>query len=693
MYESHNPGFCYHSNGAIKESGPVSSAPEQGTLDSDDSYEFVKAMLFTERELDVEKLVCLHLLAAYTTNYEVDRLPQSDTRLSSRFHRGLISLSSGHRWPTERSLERFFALLRNRRRLNLGESGSSGLERRCCSSGARDNAEVLQALSARSEAVEGARRAPMIPAHVCAVLGAYSDRSKVGASFSKDPRSARAFNEGGIAGDLRSEREEAEEPAVSVTSFPSFRSDTKIDRSLTMLRQKPWKNVDSVKNVGSVNRPRSRNELTTIKPSCTMLRSSSSKSGYEELDSRRFQRDRGSVSSSSSFDLAGGSPRQRKTLKYRRSVYLNSPLRSFALKNQEFRVVDILVNSQIQALVHSVLEVLKRVNPQKVRKIIEISGDPNKIRDILQRTDMQYFVESLLQQPLVTSPESFVLSRATAVDEIESRLEASIANELIALTLELPPSSCLEFFVGQIRDNVLRKLGKTISSRTNVCVRGSNRYNINDEISALESDDGMPNVETVEQNGNEITKLYDRKNFESQDYQSISSISNHRYDPLVTDSRPAVTQGTEETEKKITKTVRATLTNEKFAPKPQKSGTDVNYADPDRVILRRMTNSQRILVGRMCAALKNRRINNEGLIREKTPLAALITPVLSRESIKSLTRGTIYSKFVGTIKQEQEKEERTRSRTEKLTAPVLAKIRRDISEYETKKRFNSFMGN
>lgn len=89
MYETHNPGFCYHCNGAIKESGPVSTSPR--IVETDDSHEFVKAMLFTDGELDVEKLLCLHLLAAYTTNSDVERVPVSDKNFSSRFHRGLIN--------------------------------------------------------------------------------------------------------------------------------------------------------------------------------------------------------------------------------------------------------------------------------------------------------------------------------------------------------------------------------------------------------------------------------------------------------------------------------------------------------------------------------------------------------------------------------------------------------------------------
>lgn len=48
-----------------------------------------------------------------------------------------------------------------------------------------------------------------------------------------------------------------------------------------------------------------------------------------------------------------------------------------------------------------------------------------------------------------------------------------------------------------------------------------------------------------------------------------------------------------------------------------KSAQDLGHLDANHVILRRMTNTQRILVGQMCASLKTKRINNQGLIRFK----------------------------------------------------------------------------
>ena len=65
------------------------------------------------------------------------------------------------------------------------------------------------------------------------------------------------------------------------------------------------------------------------------------------------------------------------------------------------------------------------------------------------------------------------------------------------------------------------------------------------------------------------------------------------------------------------------------------------------------------------------------LIREKTSLEASITPVLSRESIKILTRGTTYSKYLSMKKHDKEenKEEQTVARTYRLTGLVLTKVK------------------
>lgn len=66
-----------------------------------------------------------------------------------------------------------------------------------------------------------------------------------------------------------------------------------------------------------------------------------------------------------------------------------------------------------------------------------------------------------------------------------------------------------------------------------------------------------------------------------------------------------------------------------------------------------------------------------GLINESVPLAALIAPALSRDSIKFLTRDTVYSKR-NTINEEEEIEDNVVV-PDKLTGPLLAKVAKLIS--------------
>lgn len=61
-----------------------------------------------------------------------------------------------------------------------------------------------------------------------------------------------------------------------------------------------------------------------------------------------------------------------------------------------------------------------------------------------------------------------------------------------------------------------------------------------------------------------------------------------------------------------------------------------------------------------------------GLINESVPLAALIAPALSRDCIKFLTRGTVYSKT--NVTHEQEEIENNDEVPDKLTGPLLAKV-------------------
>ena len=66
-----------------------------------------------------------------------------------------------------------------------------------------------------------------------------------------------------------------------------------------------------------------------------------------------------------------------------------------------------------------------------------------------------------------------------------------------------------------------------------------------------------------------------------------------------------------------------------------------------------------------------------GVLTERVPLAVLIAPVLSRESIRNLTQGTIYEKQVlGENDEEPRKIEPERYfKTEKLTQTMMAMVK------------------
>ena len=229
-----------------------------------------------------------------------------------------------------------------------------------------------------------------------------------------------------------------------------FDSSYKLDRSITMLKRKIKRTDEEfIKNwrTNELNvRDEEINDLVTIKPSHRNLAVSKTSSPFRAMKN-------GQCLSANSFDSTAGSPGYL-IKKFRNSVYLNSPVKSFALSQREYKTVEIFVNHQIEALVHLVLEVLGQVNPGKVQRLLEIARDPKKIRDMFGRPDIQNFVGSLLGQPIVSSPESFVVSAATALGEIDTRLEGLLDNELVAVTLELPSAPSLAMLIAEIKDNI-----------------------------------------------------------------------------------------------------------------------------------------------------------------------------------------------------------------------------------------------
>lgn len=64
MYDTHNPGFCYHCTGAIR---ACDKTPRKNLVDI---FDVVRSMLFTDGELDPDKILCLHVLTAHYAKSE-----------------------------------------------------------------------------------------------------------------------------------------------------------------------------------------------------------------------------------------------------------------------------------------------------------------------------------------------------------------------------------------------------------------------------------------------------------------------------------------------------------------------------------------------------------------------------------------------------------------------------------------------
>ncbi|XP_012349421.1 uncharacterized protein LOC105736980 isoform X4 [Apis florea] len=438
---------------------------------------------------------------------------------------------------------------------------------------------------------------------------------------------------------------------LSPSKRSTFGTSYKTDHGITMLKSKRRKNNDTMPK-----------DLVTIKSSIKTMKEAPSKTSsikshfYSMFGSRP-----------STYSLLSGSMNPDMTKKCRKCIYLNAPIKNIELRNKDYKVVPILVNYQLQALVQTVFEVLERVNPEKSKKIINTARDREEINKMLVRSEIQNFIQSLLGQSLVSSPESFVLSVATMADEIDLRFEGILEKEIIALTLEMPSLPSLDALITEIRNNIFTENKKKPDQTGNTGMISSDF-----------------NTEKVE---NKNLKM-DNKNYRHLD----NKIKKEKKNETIRISETKMENSLRENSKIKTaeqRRISGNLTKRTSNSKTWKSAQDLNHLDANHVILQRMTNTQRILVGQMCASLKTKKINNEGLINQRVPLAALIAPALSRDSIKLLTQGTTYTNK--NIMNDEDDIEDNVVVPDKLSGPLLAKIRQDIAENETKRRLKFFL--
>ncbi|XP_076232453.1 uncharacterized protein LOC143177973 isoform X2 [Calliopsis andreniformis] len=490
------------------------------------------------------------------------------------------------------------------------------------------------------------------------------------------------------------------------TYSPSRRSTIgslfKLDYGITMLKR-------SNPNEPMMHRSRNSDatrDFVTIKSSFRGMKEAPSKTSSTKSPFRgifEYQSSTNSILSSWNPDLT--------VKKFRKRIYLNTPISGLELESNA--IVPILVNYQVQALVQTALDVLKRVNPEKLKGIMETARDMEEMKRMLLRPNVQQFLQSLSGQSLLSCPECFVISVAAVADEIDFKFEGIMEKEIVALTLELPALPCLDALVAEIRSNIFfeaKKKARLNENKKKVSSASEGKGKRKDEGRGLDGrslkrdKEQQQQIDTINKDKYSEVKKFkqiDGSKKSINEKQSSMERSNWANKIVGQSNEDSITEasampGIWQNSKMKTGEQRGVsgnaLAKRTSNSKSWKVAQDSGHLDADHVILRRMTNAQRILVGQMCASLKTKKINNQGLINESVPLAALITPALSRDSIKVLTRGTVYSKRDTTDMQPGEAEDNTII-TDKLTGPLLAKIRQDIAESETKRRLTSFLKN
>ncbi|KZC09724.1 PREDICTED: uncharacterized protein LOC107187804 [Dufourea novaeangliae] len=743
MYDTHNPGFCYHCTGAIKECGITSKEKT-----SKDSYDFVHSMIFTNSEVDPLKVLCLHLLTAHTTKWNNNDsstvrpvTPLLEKAKQKRFSGAWNNSLPCYVVDTEdASTIGNVKLHEDPRKKILDDQAIHDFEERYRQY-MENNDDLGKVLSTNvkntKNTQQGLQKMPAISPHVYSLLGPSHElriKQALAVGMSRRKLACSSMELNGLDENSYSFHLDDDDDASSGTTTnesnrnwvtrstrsPSRRStigSMKLDHRFTMLksgRSNPTdymthksKNYDTHKDFTVQSSLRTMKDVFSI--------TSSTKSPFRGVLGSR-------PSTSNSLLSASMNPDAMKN--FRKCIYLNTSARRIG-QRKDYTIVPILVNYQIQALVQTVLDVLERVNPEKLRIIVETARDTEEIRKMLLRPAMKSFVQSLIGQSLLSSPESYVVSVAAVADEMDFRFEEILEKEIIALTLEMPSAPCLNALIAEIRNNIFRGTKKKtqLNENTEEISSAPVKQKVENEDTAKNTLNAMQTVDkpgvcfTCHENSpiadedkkdhsemhSNVEKPMKRMNYErgvfSKENDTIQSKVNIGVDQPGMSNEDNIAETPSGDSLKInslTKTDEHRISSGNVFikrtanAKSWKAAQDLGHLDADHVILRRMTNTQRILVGQMCASLKSKRINNQGLINESVPLAALITPALSRDSIKVLTRGTVYSKADNVIKEQEETEENVVI-PDKITGPLLAKIRQDVAENETKRRLKRFL--
>ncbi|KAJ8681025.1 hypothetical protein QAD02_016812 [Eretmocerus hayati] len=595
MFDTHWPGFCYDHRGSMKAVRPIhhhtrrnfielqsriSSTTQNIIESSHEEYEALRSLIFGPREddgVDIEKIICLHLLTAHLPpNSSTNLSATGSTRSQSSKHQGRLRGSWNRMLPCyvvecfgDDSKACATTVARESLQLAVWKRDGTG------KSESSDRSPQQRRANLTPNAL---RKLPIISEHLQAELQAHK----------RGPTK------------LQEDRE----------------NDSVVANGNGNLDQEP-SNSPNIPNE-QINRP----EILGLPCLEETIRDDDelplSAAAYSDLNS----------------DLSVDVNRKMK-----KKFFLLPHSNSIGALES----ISLYLNKDLSLLLEAISETLQSVNPEKMKYLLKILSNPEKISHVLKKPSTADFLLLLKDYDLIFSRVNFELLEGCIIKQTDIGHEVHSRSNIIAENLILDlPVGFNDLLLGIRKKLYLDPVEQSRESKAS----------------------SIENTRMTEQTS------------------SKRSESSFLDDPSSGQSS------------KI-----STVNKNKKAPGYQSSAIErklqgMCYTDPDRVILRRMTYAQRVLVGQVCASLKTRKINNEGSLNEKVPLTTLIAPVLSRESIKNLTRGTVYA----TNYEEIDESQKTKNEPEittvvhiNLTATLISKIRQEIAEIETRRNLKHFM--
>ncbi|CAG2062143.1 unnamed protein product, partial [Timema podura] len=139
----------------------------------------------------------------------------------------------------------------------------------------------------------------------------------------------------------------------------------------------------------------------------------------------------------------------------------------------ESRNVSFFIKDQIKALIESVLQVLRRVNPKKVDELTSLVGNPSALVILMNKPKIQKFFDSLCVNVITSSGGWGGSSRTLSPSDNSQEMELSYGErETTAENLELSETSeVLGHVFGGILEHTFTSIETDISCDNNVLVK------------------------------------------------------------------------------------------------------------------------------------------------------------------------------------------------------------------------------